>query len=39
MSYTFVDLKGKAISSTEKNDTIPLGTFKPGQIKTIHIVD
>ncbi|MGM0169080.1 mannosylglycerate hydrolase [Enterococcus sp. AZ135] len=39
MSYTFVDLKGNAVSSTEKNDTIPLGTFKPGEIKTIHIVD
>ncbi|MBO0453911.1 glycoside hydrolase family 38 C-terminal domain-containing protein [Candidatus Enterococcus murrayae] len=39
MSYTFVDLKGNAVSSTEKNDIIPLGTFKPGEIKTIHIVD
>lgn len=39
MNYTFVDLKGNAISSMEKNAIIPLGTFKPGEIKTIQIVD
>ncbi|WP_314576357.1 glycoside hydrolase family 38 C-terminal domain-containing protein [Enterococcus gilvus] len=39
MSYRFVDLKGSAVSSTEKSGTIPLGTFKPGEIKTIHIID
>lgn len=39
MNYTFVDLKGNAISSMKKNVIIPLGTFKPGEIKTIHIVD
>lgn len=39
LRYTFVDLRGHAVSVTRENDTIPLGTFKPGEIKTIHIVD
>lgn len=39
MRYTFVDLRGRAVSETREHDTISLGSFKPGEIKTIHIVD
>lgn len=39
MSYTFADLKGTPILSVEKNDKIAIGTVKPGEIKTIRIVN
>ena len=37
--YTFVDLRGHAVAETQEDDTILLGTFKPGEIKTVHIVE
>lgn len=39
MSYTFEDLKGTPILPVEKNDKITIGTVKPGEIKTIQIVN
>lgn len=39
VAYCFVDLAGNAVSSIQKSDMIPLGTFKPGEIKTVHIVE
>ncbi|MFW7432004.1 glycoside hydrolase family 38 C-terminal domain-containing protein [Vagococcus carniphilus] len=37
MSYQIVDLKGEALTSVKNNDKIDLGSFKPGEIKTVKL--
>ncbi|MEG0256542.1 glycoside hydrolase family 38 C-terminal domain-containing protein [Vagococcus sp.] len=37
-SYQFVDLKGDALTSVKDSDTINLGFFKPGEIKTLRLL-
>lgn len=39
IDYEFVDLKGCPVSDRQKSDRIQLGVFKPGEIKTVHLVD
>jgi mannosylglycerate hydrolase len=38
VKYELVNLKGQPISNREESDTIDLGVFKAGEIKTFHIV-
>lgn len=39
LTYAFADLKGTPLSPIKKSDKISIGKVKPGEIKTIHIVN